>query len=589
LKLLPGVILVALALSGTTVAATRVNSAGSKYFDEADRALRDGQTADSNASVEKGWAAVLAAGPIAPGFLEGVDDASRIFSALGLGLRAEGVYSQAETLTADPEQKLLWLRLQYMHADYFIRHSEYVKAESTLRSSFSAENRTAQKSSLYVAFLQSLAFVREQQGDLDGAEAFYRMTMGYPPPDLPDVVGQHLFFGKQPLPFIGEPRLSMAAFYANHGRTKEAEALYLEQLAQPSLNSEERLGILQQLTGFLSAHVSKTEALAVQEQIVEFRKTQPLTTPALRDLLANERYQLANLEVDVGRANDAKALLESDLRQAELQHGKTSPEYTEALNYLFENRTYARDYDSAEKWAREEVERAEALGASESIGLASALFHLADVRGAQGHIKESEALGKRGIEVNRADFPEPLSTRRFADAEALVRAGKPGEAVRIAREISEGAARRDSRADQFGFHHLAQLMVIDDKSGAAQVASIALSVAERGALPQDLTLARDLTDWANFYRGALGEPDRARDLLTRAQTIVRACCETTSPMMEPVLQERAWLAGATDGQAASIPYLEQLRDLRASIYGVHSRQVEQTTHDLAAAKAKAGQ
>jgi hypothetical protein len=53
-----------------------------------------------------------------------------------------------------------------------------------------------------------------------------------------------------------------------------------------------------------------------------------------------------------------------------------------------------------------------------------------------------------------------------------------------------------------------------------------------------------------------------------------------------VLQERAWLASTTNGQAASIPYLEQLRDLRASIYGVHSRQVEQTLHDLAEANSK---
>jgi tetratricopeptide (TPR) repeat protein len=531
---------------------------------------------------------VLAAGPIAPGFIEGVDDASRIFYALGLELRAEGVYTQAGTLTA-AEPQLLLLRLQYIHADYLIRHSEYVEAERTLRSSLSAENRTPQKSSLYVAFLQSLAFLRERQGDLDGAEAFYRMTIGYPPPDLPDVLRRHFFFGKQPLPFIGEPRLSMAVFYANHGRTKEAEALYREQLAQPSLSSEERLGILQQLTGFLSAHVSKTEALAVEEQIVEIRKAQPLTTAELRDLLANERYHLADLEVDVGRGDDAKALLESDLNQAELQHGKSSPEYTEALNYLFENRSYARDYDSAEKLAREEVERAEAPGASERIGLASALSRLADVRRAQGHIEESDALKKRGIEVNRADFPEPESTRKFAAAEALVRAGKPGEAVQIAREISEGSARRDSFVDQFGFHHLAQLLAIADRPDAAQVASFGLSAAERGTLPFDLSLARDFTDWANFYRGALGQPDRAGDLLTRAETIVRTCCGTTSPMMEQVLQERVWLAGATNGQAASILYLEQLRDLRTSIYGVHSRQVEQTIHDLAAADVKASQ
>jgi len=69
--------------------------------------------------------------------------------------------------------------------------------------------------------------------------------------------------------------LSVAAFYSNHGRTKEAKAFTRANWRSPSLTSAERLATLQQLTGFLSAHVSKTEALAVQEQIVEFRKTQP--------------------------------------------------------------------------------------------------------------------------------------------------------------------------------------------------------------------------------------------------------------------------------------------------------------------------
>ena len=58
-------------------------------------------------------------------------------------------------------------------------------------------------------------------------------------------------------------------------------------------------------------------------------------------------------------------------------------------------------------------------------------------------------------------------------------------------------------------------------------------------------------------------------------------------MMEPVLQERVWLE-APAGQATSIPYLEQLRALRVSIYGEGSRQVEETTHELVAATARAG-
>jgi hypothetical protein len=58
--------------------------------------------------------------------------------------------------------------------------------------------------------------------------------------------------------------------------------------------------------------------------------------------------------------------------------------------------------------------------------------------------------------------------------------------------------------------------------------------------------------------------------------------------MEPLLQERAWLAAATDGPAAGIAYLEQLRELRTATYGVDSQRVEESTSDLAAAHAQAG-
>jgi hypothetical protein len=187
--------------------------------------------------------------------------------------------------------------------------------------------------------------------------------------------------------------------------------------------------------------------------------------------------------------------------------------------------------------------------------------------------------------LNRAEFPQPASTARFAAAEALVRAGKPGEAVRVAREIAENVRRPDSETDQFGFRHLAQLMATDYRPEAEQVASIALLADEFGTSPEDLRFARHLTDWANFYRGMLELPDRARNLLARAETIVHTCCGTSSPMMEPLIQERAWLAAATAGHAASIVYLEQLRTLRISIYGIKSRQVEQTNHDIAEAKA----
>jgi hypothetical protein len=586
LRPLPRTILVAVVLSFASVAATPVSNAGSKYFDQARRSLKDGTPDDATTAADKGWAALLAAGPASPGFLDGVYEASGVFATLGRALRAEAVYTEAEALCAAPNLQLLKRRLEYIHIDYLIRYSEYVKAEGILRTSIAAENRAAQKSSLYVAFLQSLAFIREQQGDPDGAEVLYRSTIAYPAPDLSAVaVIQTPRSGKQRFPFIGDPRLGLALYYSGHNRIKEAEGLYRARLAEPSLIGEEHIEAMRELLGFLMAHGSKTDALALQEQIIALLKAQPLTTPELRDRLAQERYTLANMEVDAGRSEDAKAVLESDLQQAASQHGKNSPEYGEVLNYLFENRSHARDYDSAEKSAREEVQRAEMPGAAERVGLVAAMFRLADTLRAEGKVAESDAIRQRGIEMNRATIQQPASADRFAQAEALVRAGKADEAVRVAREISESPAPSDY--DQFGFRHLAQSMNVEHKAEAAQVAAIALLTDERRYSSADRALVHELTDWAGFYRGFLGDRDRARDLLTRAETIVRNCYGDASPMMEQVLQERVRLE-APAGQAASIPYLEQLRALRVSIYGEGSRGVEQTTHDLAVANAKAG-
>jgi hypothetical protein len=142
--------------------------------------------------------------------------------------------------------------------------------------------------------------------------------------------------------------------------------------------------------------------------------------------------------------------------------------------------------------------------------------------------------------MNRATMPSPASAEQFVQAEALARSGKAGEAVQVAREISEHAdasGNDQSGADQFGFRHLAQSLAGEHNTEALQVASLAVSADERRHLSDDVFLARDLTDWADFYR-MLGQPDRARDLLTRAETIVRNCCGAASPAMESVLQER---------------------------------------------------
>lgn len=194
-----------------------------------------------------------------------------------------------------------------------------------------------------------------------------------------------------------------------------------------------------------------------------------------------------------------------------------------------------------EELAREEVQRAETSGTAERVGLVSAMFRLADTLRAEGKLTESDAVRQRGIEMNRATVPQAASAEQFVRAEALARSGKADDAVQMAREISESpeASGNDASAnDQFGFRHLAQSLACEHNAEALQVASVAVLADERRHLSDDVFRARDLTDWVGFYR-MLGQPDGARDLLTRAETIARNCWGATSPAMEAVLPERA--------------------------------------------------
>ena len=152
-----------------------------------------------------------------------------------------------------------------MFAHDLIGERENVKAESILRSALSTEERSGHKSVLHVAFIQSLAFDCEQEGDLSEAEHLYKWTLGWPAPDLTAVpMNRFITSPGPPVPPIGEPRATLAGFYVTHARAAEAEQLYREAVRQANGNSTERLDALRQLSGFLAFYGSKEEAVATE-------------------------------------------------------------------------------------------------------------------------------------------------------------------------------------------------------------------------------------------------------------------------------------------------------------------------------------
>jgi tetratricopeptide (TPR) repeat protein len=577
------VLSVLFAVAGALAGAPR--NAGSIYFDEADRILANNWNADVTGLAERGWAVVRAAGPSHPGFLDGVYTAARIFRVLGYQLRVESIYAEAIKASEGPALAEVRVRLNFMFAYDLIGERENVKAESILRSALSTEARSGRESVLHVAFLQSLAFDCEQEGDLSEAEYLYKSTLGYTAPDLTAVpMNRVVSFPGPPVPPIGEPRAILAGFFVTHARAAEAEQLYREAVRQANGNSTERLDALRQLSGFLAFYGSKEEAVATERQVISLLQAQRAANHNDSGAISYEREVLAERLTEAGHADEARAILEDDLVRAK-DNGTESAEYQGALRWLFQNRMQAKDYDAAEQLAREAVDLAEANAAGpDSAQRNSAISELADVRHAEGKVKEAEELLKSSV---NAQDPGGIQDK-LAKIDRLIREGKPQEAFTEVERLAEAAGMSNIDVS-FNFRCLARsFLTWGFKSEAAKVAALGSQRAENRARSDDPRSAYSLVDWAGFYRGQLGSVSRADELVTRAEMIVRACCGLTSPQMEPVLRERAWMAISV-GPTAHFKALEELRDFRAAVYGSNSWPVEESTRELAASYAESGQ
>src|SRR6185312_2931615 len=173
---------------------------GAAYFMQADQELAKNSRANVLPQIQQGWTALRAAGPVDPGFVQGVSTAARLFRTLGRDLDAESVYDQAILSCDTPQSATLRRLLRYMLVQDVLANREFVKADSILKTAIADEESSPERSPIYVAFLQNLAFVREQEGEPDDAERILRSTIGLAAPDLKGVVSNGVWGFNQPLP-----------------------------------------------------------------------------------------------------------------------------------------------------------------------------------------------------------------------------------------------------------------------------------------------------------------------------------------------------------------------------------------------------
>jgi tetratricopeptide (TPR) repeat protein len=577
-QLVTTLIVASTALAGQFQNAPNANAPGAAYFAQADQELAKNTRADVLPQIQQGWAAVRAVGPTDPGFARGVASAVRLFRAFGRDLDAESVYQQAILSCDTPESAGKRKTLRYMFVQDLIANREYVKAETILRAAVADEESSPARSPLYVAFLQNLSFVREQEGELDDAERILRSTIGLAAPELKDVVMTNVWFSHwAPLPMTGDPNEILASFYERHARPAEAESLLRNQLTRTEGNRNLHLIAMHRLAMFLSVYRSGTEAVDLQKQILSRVQANQGSLYELE----SEKTTLARYEAAAGQGDQAKQLLENNLLQAENSKGRGSLEYRMALNDLFENRRSASDYETAEKLAKQQLDDVEQSDHPDPNSLVSALSQLAQVKQMEGHKDEADELQRKALEEMHLANPGRgwELQDRFSSLGKMIQSGIPaGQAVAEVQNIIN-AYFPFVPGELSQFQLVAQnLLAQQHKPEAVQVAEIISSLQQREGLDADPRFATSLVEWAGFYAGQFGDRARGKAILENARNLILECCGENSPKLEFVLREEPVI---NENPAAVTAALERLRDFQVSVFGAHHQSVEATTVQLA--------
>jgi hypothetical protein len=573
-----------LTLAGSTLASQfqprppNANVPGAAYFMQADQQLVKNSRANVLPQVQQGWAAVQAAGPAAPGFVRGVATAVRLFRTVGRDLDAESVYDQAILSCNKPEFANKRKNLRYMLVQDLLASREYVKAEAILKAAVADEESSSKRSQLYTAFLQNLAFVREQEGEVDDAERILRSTIGLAAPELKDVVFANvMIFGSTPFPMTGDPNEALASFYQRHAQLDEAERMWRDQVTRTEGDKFQHLVAMRRLAGFLSAYRSSPEAFDLQKQIlsqVEADHGSPYD-------VISEETTLAQYESAAGQAEQAKQLLENNLLQAEIASGRGSPEYQMALNQLFWNRNSTGDYDAAEKLARQQLENAEQGDHPDHNSMSSALSQLAQVKRSQGRTQEADELQKRMLEETLLAYPGRGAElqQRFDVLQKMIQQDMPGGQALVEVQNIVSSYFPFDAGELTRFQMVAQsLLAQQHKPEGVQVADIVSSLQQREGLDSDPGFVFSMVNWAAFYAYQLEDRARGRVILENARNLVLECCGENSSKMESVLREEAMI---NQNHAAVMAGLKRMRDFQVSVFGANNQNVETTTVQMA--------
>lgn len=451
---------------------------------------QDGALGAFDAEVEKSWAAAVAAGARHPYFATSANQTSQYYSAQGYSLKAESILRLAisaakqvegaagnpanPTASRDLSQALSLSLASRLSQDQKLLAAAEVLQE-LLRESKVAPNANLASPNVgaRISALTQLAYLREQMGEVEAAEALYLEAgklQALPKPSVdaeagggagqrstrisyPGVMaslrgGQFAFARSFAGRFPGANDL--VGFYQRQGDIAKAEAL-LQKEVDEAKTSDENLRARQNYASFLGGQQRWTESVAQWQQLVEMNNLG--TQPESGQMRGSLRVNLAQALLMAGKSDEALGLL----RDYVTQSNADARQRMDALRLYANMLMQQNKFEEAEKIV-EQVRNPTGANSAEVSKYAGMMADnlLADIRQRQNRGEEAAALREKASVESSSAKPEtvansvPLWNRVRVIHELLSRQKFDDALAQLQPILAESQDRLQSNPEEFG-------------------------------------------------------------------------------------------------------------------------------------------
>jgi tetratricopeptide (TPR) repeat protein len=531
--------------------------------------------------VEQAWTGVLQAGPQNPYFQQGAGYVAHYYSSQGYELKATQTWLRAIEMSRSLPT-VTSLRQQL--ASHYQNSQQLRKAAETYRGllgEIGPEDFVVRASAL-----NQLAWVEDQMGELEAAEAHFREADAMWKKGPAMAPGTTRWFSP-----AGSARVAaftrngmtvgrfgpggLASFYERHGRFAEAEAFLQQTIAEarqqnslPSVRSA-----TQQYIQLLRSTRRLDEAIALSSKLIGEEAAS--SDPSTANFALLDRQMIAHMMTEAGQKDEAITILRQNIDTAPTPDAKG-----QALQALSQMLVTQQRFEDAEK-AIEAARQFAASSGPNHMYLQQSLNHVqAQVRDMQRRPEEAAELRRPLVSPPPSSGPVPIwtllepvqraiGTHNYDAAIAMVENLLPSVTERAASNPAEIAA----------IVQIATQLPVG--AGKNRLLGQALSLLD-GITPADHPRLIEAYGQIVFPLGTTdGMQDQALPVLDRMEKIMIATRGEDSPALNQINRHRVQLLQQVQNWEAAIAENKKMADRSEAAAGPRSQIVLNDLRELA--------